>query len=69
MRIARKTIERVTREKFCDVGKYRYILRDNAGYVTIERRETRLLDTLPKYGPAWEVVAAYDPNTDAWTIK
>lgn len=69
MKVARKTIERVSKELFCDVGKYRYILKDNMGFwPEIQRRKISELGTLPKYGPAWETVARYNMDAEKWEV-
>lgn len=68
MKIRKSTIERVAREQFCDVGKYRYILDVlPVGRAVIKRRLISELNCLPKYGPCWETVAQYDEDS-GWTI-
>ena len=68
MKIRHETIDKVCRECICDVGTYRYVLRE-IGYADgyrIERCEIRNLDRLPRYGSYWETVARYDMDRGIW---
>lgn len=69
MKCTPATVARVDRDCVADIGRYRYILCvEPLGRATIKRRPIAELHILPRYGEAWETVATYDPERDAWTI-
>ena len=69
MKCTHATVARVAHDCTADIGRYRYILSaESLGRDTIKRRPIAELNTLPRYGDAWETVATYDPERDAWTI-
>ena len=63
------TVKRVVTDKIADIGKYRYILADNCGTVSIKRREISRLNTLARYDSGWDVVARYNSDSDEWIIE
>ena len=65
MKCRKTTIERVTREGFCDIGKYRYHMFDGV----IKRKPIAELNYLPRYGDGWETVAQWNYNTEEWEAE
>lgn len=65
MKCRKTTLERVIREKFCDVGRYRYHMFDGS----IKRKPISELNILPRYGDGWETIARYNYQTDKWELS